>query len=70
MEEEMLRFIQLVLEDDEGISEAAYAAFNNLAESEQVPGALRAKLTAIRNKVDATDGRFYLPDDLPWVSHP
>jgi len=63
MEAQMLHFIQLVLEDGNGISQDAYSAFIDLAESDQVPLALRAKLIAIRNKVDATDERFYLPDD-------
>lgn len=50
-------FICDVLKDDHGISERAYNSLCDLAESMNCD-----LLNTMLKKVDATDGRFYLPE--------
>ena len=51
-----------LLNDDNGISEDAYKALRELIDSEFtiIPLAVRD----ILNRVEATDGRFYLPEGV------
>lgn len=52
-----------LLDDENGINEAAYVALLDLAD------AIRVGLASeIDDVVDATDGGFYIPDklELPW----
>lgn len=51
-------FIIAVLKDDNGISENAFMRLNEL-----VNFLGERELYDIMNKVDATDGRFYLPEE-------
>lgn len=50
-----LKFVTAVLTDENGISEEAFAALYELAEDS-------SEIRDLLRKVDATDGRFYLPE--------
>lgn len=49
-------FAKAVLNDDNGISEEAYSILWNMAKND-------SELSNLLEKVDATDGRFYLSVD-------
>ena len=50
----LLKFVTAVLNDENGISEEAFSALYELAED-------NVEIRDLLSKVDATDGRFYLP---------
>lgn len=52
----IVAFAKAVLNDDNGISEEAYSILWNMAKND-------SELSDLLEKVDATDGRFYLPVD-------
>lgn len=61
MKDLLKKFLEALLNDDNGISEEA---FNLLVEiqDETTDGELHDAIAAIRPLVDATDGRFYIAE--------
>lgn len=58
----MVEMIESMLSDDHGISEEAYKHLYKLVHSGMFEQNELEKLFEMLDKVEATDGRFYLPE--------
>lgn len=56
--DQLLAFVAICLQDENGISEDAYIALRDVADTADEP--LAGRLYALLRQVDATDGRFYI----------
>jgi hypothetical protein len=59
MEEAILNLARSLLDGDEGISQASFELLTDL----MAMGCRPEKANEILSRVDATDGRFYLPEE-------
>lgn len=57
----LIKMVQSMLNDDHGVSEQTYMSLLEMFNT--VDADTQAELMAIFRRVDATDGRFYLPID-------
>lgn len=55
----LIGMIESMLNDDHGVSEQTYQYLRDLVDS--ADDDIRERLSGIMRKVDATEGRFYLP---------
>lgn len=62
--EKIVSFITSTLNDDYGISERAFMDLHELVNSLDQNSDIAKELHNVLLKVDATDGRFYLPEEV------